>query len=73
MNIAYIGLGVIFASSALLAIAPEQYARYQLWYHRKLFGARVADPGRGTFQLYRVIGILGMAIAFSAFTRSLFS
>jgi hypothetical protein len=71
MSLPAIG-AVLLALAALqglaMAIFPQRFAALQLWKYR-LIGARPAEPGRGTFLFYRVLG----ATAFIAISVILIS
>lgn len=48
--------GLMAAQGLFLALAPQRFAKWELWKAR-LIGARPADPGQGTFLLYRAFGV----------------
>lgn len=71
MTFAYVLLFAMLAYSVFVALFPERFVRYQMWYYRKIFGSRIAEPGLGTFRLYRVVGVFGVAITSFAICRSI--
>ncbi|MBO9621225.1 MAG: hypothetical protein J7500_00790 [Sphingomonas sp.] len=54
--IAYAGVALLATQGAFLLLAPRRAAQYTLWKH-SLIGAPPAEPGPGTFLLYRIAGV----------------
>ncbi|WBY06708.1 hypothetical protein PIB19_14315 [Sphingomonas sp. 7/4-4] len=64
-----LGATLIVAQGLLMLFAPQRFAAITRWNYR-LIGARPAEPGRGTFLFYRILGAaLCALIAFILITK----
>lgn len=53
---------MLVAQGLFLLVSPQRAAAFQLRKYRRIFGARPAEPGFGTFLLYRLMGAAALAM-----------
>ncbi|UZK64819.1 hypothetical protein [Sphingomonas sp. M1-B02] len=63
MKIALLVFAALLAMQGLaMLFAPRRFAALELWKYR-VIGARPAEPGNGTFLLYRIMGAAVCTVA----------